>query len=56
MEFCVAILILNTEGNMQHFLAYYAYYFKKRENATEMQKQMCAVCGEGAVNDQMCQK
>ena len=31
------------------------YYFKKGNNATEMQK-ICAVNGEGAVTDQMCQK
>ena len=30
------------------------YYFKK-DNATEMQKMICAVCGEGAVTDQTCQ-
>ena len=32
------------------------YYFKKGKNATEMQKKICAVCGEGAVTDQTCQK
>ena len=32
------------------------YYFKKGKNATEMQKKMCAVCGEGAVMDGMCEK
>ena len=33
------------------------YYFKRGENATEMQKKkICAVYGEGAVTDQMCQK
>ena len=37
------------------------YYFKKGKNATEMQKKknpkrICAVCGEGAVTDRMCQK
>ena len=30
------------------------YYFKKGKNATEMQKKICAVYGEGAVSDQMC--
>ena len=28
------------------------YYFKKSKNATEMQKKICAVYGEGAVTDQ----
>ena len=32
------------------------YYFKKGKNATEMQKKICAVYGEGAVTDRMCQK
>ena len=32
------------------------YYFKKGKNATEMQKKICAVYGEGAVTYQMCQK
>ena len=32
------------------------YYFKKCKNTTKMQKTICAVFGEGAVTDQMCQK
>ena len=32
------------------------YYFKKGKNATETQKKICAVYGEGAVTDQTCQK
>ena len=32
------------------------YYLKKGKNATEIQKTICAVYGEGAVTDQMCQK
>ena len=32
------------------------YYFKKGKNATEAQKKICAVYGEGAVTDRMCQK
>ena len=32
------------------------YYFKKGKTATETQRKMCAVCGEGAVTDQTCQK
>ena len=38
------------------FLAYYALYFKKSKNATKTQKKICAVYGESAVTDQMCQK
>ena len=32
------------------------YYFKKGKNTTETQKMICAVYGEGAVTDRMCQK
>ena len=32
------------------------YYFKKGKNATEMQKKICVVYGEGAVTDWTCQK
>ena len=32
------------------------YYFQKGKNATETQKKIHAVYGEGAVTDQMCQK
>ena len=32
------------------------YYFKKGKNATETQKKICAVYGEGAVTDSTCQK
>ena len=32
------------------------YYFKKGKNATEMQKKIYAVYGEGAVTDQTCRK
>ena len=40
---------------MQHFWHIMLYYFKKGKNATEIQK-ICAVHGEGAVTDRMCQK
>ena len=32
------------------------YYIKKGKNATETQKKICAVYGEGAVADWTCQK
>ena len=41
--------------NTQLFWHIMLYYFKKGKNATEMQKKICAVYGEGAVTDQMCQ-
>ena len=55
MNFCAAILILEIEENT-HFQHIMLYYFKKGKNATETQKKICAVCGEGAVTDRMCQK
>ena len=41
---------------MQYFQCIMLYYFKKGKNATETQKQICAVYGEGAVTDRTCQK
>ena len=38
------------------FLHVMLYYFKKDKNTTEMPKTICAVYGEGAVADRMCQK
>ena len=38
------------------YFAYYVLYFKKDKNATEMQKKVCAVYGEGVVTDPTCQK
>ena len=54
MKFCVVILILKIEEN-DHFQHIVLYYFKKIKNATEMQKKVCAMCGEGAVIDCTCQ-
>ena len=44
------------EEKKQHFCHIGFYYFKKGKNATEMQKKICAVYGEGAVIDRTCQK
>ena len=57
VNFCVAVLLLKMEENIQHFWHTMLYYFKKGKNATEMQKiKICAVYGEGAVTDRTCQK
>ena len=56
VNFCAAVLILKMEENTQHFWHIILYYFRKGRKATEMQEEICAVCGEGAVTDQMCQK
>ena len=55
MNFCVAILILKVEEK-QHFQYIMLCYIKKSKNATEVQKKICAVYGEGTVTDQTCQK
>ena len=44
------------EENTQCFQHFILYYFKKGKNATEMQKKICAVCGESAMTDLTCQK
>ena len=43
------------QENKQHFQYIMLYDFKKGKNATEMQKKICAVYGDSAVTDQMCQ-
>ena len=56
VNFCVAILILKMEENKQRFQHIMLYYFKKGKNTSEMQKKkICAVCGEAAVTNRMCQ-
>ena len=56
LNFCVAILVLKMKENMQHFQHIMLYYFKKGKNATETQRKICTVCGEGAVTGQTCQE
>ena len=51
VNFCVAILILKMEEKKQHLWHTMLYYFKKGKNATETQKKISTVYGEGAVND-----
>ena len=41
---------------MQHFWRFMLYYFKKGKSTIKMQKNICAVYGEGAVTDQIYQK
>ena len=43
------------EEKKQHFQHIMLYYFKKGKIATEMQKTICTVYGEGAVIDRRCQ-
>ena len=56
VNFCVPILILKMEEKKPHFWHIMLYYFKKRKNAAETLKKICAVYGEGAVTDPTCQK
>ena len=55
MNFCAAILTLKIEEDT-HFWRIMHCYFKKGKTATEMQKKICAVYGEGAVTNRMRQK
>ena len=41
---------------MQHFWHIMLYYFRKGKNATETQRKIYAIYGEGSVTDQTCQK
>ena len=50
VNFCAAILILKME-DVQHFWHIMLYYFKNGKNATETQKKICAVYGDGAVTN-----
>ena len=56
MNFCVAILILKMVEKKQYSQHIMLYYFKKGKNTTETHKMFCAVYGEGAVTDWICQK
>ena len=56
MNFYVAILILQMEESIQHFWCIMLYYYKKGNNATEMQKKISAVYEEGTVTDRICPK
>ena len=51
--YCVAILILKMEENMQHFCRIVLYYFEKGETTTEIQTRICAAYREDTVTDQM---
>ena len=51
VNFCGAVLIRKMEERKQHFWHIMLYYLKEGKNATEMQKNICAVYGEGAVID-----
>ena len=50
VNFCAAILILKVKEDLQHFW-HIVFYFKEGKNATEAQKKIFAVYGEGAVTD-----
>ena len=52
VNFCAAILILKMEEDMQHFGILCFIISRKVKNTTEMQKNICAVYGKGAVTDQ----
>ena len=51
MNFCVAILILKMEEKSIFGIL---CFIKKGKNATETQKKICTLYGEGAVTEQKC--
>ena len=57
VNFCVAILILKIEENIQHFqiLCFIMPIKIKTQLKCKQNKKNCAVYGEGAVTDQMSQ-
>ena len=56
MNFCVAILILKMEENMQHFGVLCFIVSRKVKLQLKTQKKICAVYREGAVTKRTCQK
>ena len=56
MNFCVAIVILKMGENNQHFGILCFIISRKVKVQQKCKKKICAVCGEGAVTGQMCQK
>ena len=55
-EFFCSHFNIEDRRKKQHFRHIMLHYFEKGKNATEMQKKICAVFGEGAVTDRTCQK
>ena len=56
VNFCAAILILKMEEDMQHFGILCFIISRKVKMQLKCTKKICAVYGEGAVTDRMCQK
>ena len=56
IEFLCSHFYIEDKRRKATFWHIMLYYFKKGEKATEMQKKICAICGEGAVTDRTCQK
>ena len=50
-EFLCSYFNIEDRRKRQYFWNFMLYYFKKGKNATETQKKICAMCGEGAVTD-----
>ena len=55
-EFLCSHFNIEDGRKKQYFWHIMLYYFKKDKSATKTQKKNCAVYGEGAVTDRMCQK
>ena len=55
VTFCAAILILQIK-KINNVFGVLCFITSRKVKTTEMQKKICAVYGEGAVTDQICQK
>ena len=56
VNFCVAILILKMEEKRNIFSILCFIVSRKVNVQLKCKKEICAVCGEGAVTEGMCQK
>ena len=50
-EFLCSYFNIEDRRKRQYFWNFMLYYFKKGKNATETQKKICAMYGEGAATD-----
>ena len=55
-EFLCSYFNIEDRRKRQYFWNFMLYYCKKGKNATEIQKKICAMYGQGAVTDWTCQK
>ena len=56
VNFCVAILILKMKKKIRNIFGVLRFIISRKASTQLKRKKRCAVCGEGAVTDQTCQK